>query len=100
MSSLYEKIEKGEEKISLVGLGYVGMPIAVAFARKVKVVGFDLNQAKIDLYKNGRVIWRRGKDGSIKVVADTLLRNDILFTRYAFCMLLFIKETCQKGLER
>ena len=38
-----------------------------------------------DLYKNGRVIWRRGKDGSIKVVADTLLRNDILFTRYAFC---------------
>lgn len=53
MSSLYEKIVKGEEKLSLVGLGYVGMPIAVAFARKVKVVGFDLNQAKIDLYKNG-----------------------------------------------
>lgn len=51
--SLYEKIVSGEEKISLVGLGYVGMPIAVAFARKVKVVGFDLNAAKIDLYKNG-----------------------------------------------
>lgn len=51
--SLYEKIVKGEEKISLVGLGYVGMPIAVAFARKVKVVGFDLNAAKIELYKNG-----------------------------------------------
>lgn len=51
--SLYEKIVKGEEKISLVGLGYVGMPIAVAFARKVKVVGFDLNAAKIDLYKSG-----------------------------------------------
>jgi len=51
--SLYEKIIKGEEKVSLVGLGYVGMPIAVAFARKIKVVGFDLNAAKIDLYKNG-----------------------------------------------
>lgn len=51
--SLYEKIVKGEEKVSLVGLGYVGMPIAVAFARKVKVVGFDLNAAKIDLYKSG-----------------------------------------------
>lgn len=51
--SLYEKIVKGEEKISLVGLGYVGMPIAVAFARKIKVVGFDLNAAKIELYKNG-----------------------------------------------
>ncbi len=51
--SLYEKIVKGEEKISLVGLGYVGMPIAVAFAKKVGVIGFDLNKAKIDLYKQG-----------------------------------------------
>ena len=50
---LYEKIVNGEEKISLVGLGYVGMPIAVAFSRKVKVVGFDLNAKKIEQYKNG-----------------------------------------------
>ncbi len=50
---LYEKIVKGEEKLSLVGLGYVGMPIAVAFARKIKVVGFDLNEEKIKLYKSG-----------------------------------------------
>jgi len=52
--NLYEKIIAKEEKLSLVGLGYVGMPIAVAFAGKgVDVVGFDLNQAKIDLYKSG-----------------------------------------------
>lgn len=51
--SLYEDILSGKEKLSLVGLGYVGMPIAVAFARKIKVVGFDLNAAKIDLYKSG-----------------------------------------------
>ncbi len=50
---LYEDIVEGKEKLSLVGLGYVGMPIAVAFARKIKVVGFDLNKAKIDLYNNG-----------------------------------------------
>lgn len=50
---LYDKIVSGEEKLSLVGLGYVGMPIAVAFARKVKVVGFDLNEAKIELYQSG-----------------------------------------------
>ena len=50
---LYEKIVAGEEKVSLVGLGYVGMPIAVAFARKIKVVGFDLNEEKIKLYQNG-----------------------------------------------
>lgn len=52
--SLYEKLVKGEEKLALVGLGYVGMPIAVAFAKKgLKVVGFDLNKAKIELYKSG-----------------------------------------------
>ena len=50
---LYEDLVNGKEKLSLVGLGYVGMPIAVAFARKIKVVGFDLNEKKIDLYKSG-----------------------------------------------
>ena len=51
--SLYEKILARHEKIALVGLGYVGMPIAVAFSRKVDVIGFDLNQAKIELYRKG-----------------------------------------------
>lgn len=51
--NLYEKIRNRDEKISLVGLGYVGMPIAVAFAKKVDVIGFDLNKMKIDLYKAG-----------------------------------------------
>lgn len=52
--SLYEKLIHGEEKLALVGLGYVGMPIAVAFAKKgLDVVGFDLNEAKINLYKEG-----------------------------------------------
>lgn len=52
--SLYEKLIKGDEKLALVGLGYVGMPIAIAFASKgLKVIGYDLNKMKIDLYKNG-----------------------------------------------
>ena len=50
---LYNKILKREEKIGVVGLGYVGMPIAVAFAKKVEVVGFDINRKKIELYNNG-----------------------------------------------
>lgn len=50
---MYEKIVSGEEKVSLVGLGYVGMPIAVAFARKIKVLGFDLNKEKVELYQSG-----------------------------------------------
>lgn len=51
--TLYKNIVEGKEKIALVGLGYVGMPLAVAFAKKVKVIGFDLNRNKIDLYKKG-----------------------------------------------
>lgn len=52
--SLYERLVNKQEKLSLVGLGYVGLPIAVAFAKKgLDVVGFDLNQAKIELYKAG-----------------------------------------------
>lgn len=51
---LYEQIINKQEKLSLVGLGYVGMPIAVAFARKgLNVIGFDLNKNKIDLYNRG-----------------------------------------------
>ena len=54
MKKLVENIKLGNKKISLIGLGYVGMPIAVAFANKgVKVIGFDLNSAKIELYKSG-----------------------------------------------
>ena len=72
--NLYEKIVAGEEKISLVGLGYVGMPIAVAFANEgVKVIGFDLNRAKIDLYKNG-------KDPTNEVGDDAIKQTSVMFT--------------------
>ncbi|MDT1958279.1 nucleotide sugar dehydrogenase [Carnobacterium divergens] len=51
--SLYEEIINRKAKISLIGLGYVGMPIAVSFAEKVDVIGFDVNSEKIGLYKKG-----------------------------------------------
>jgi len=51
--NLFSEILGRKEKISVIGLGYVGMPIAVAFAKKVDVIGFDLNKNKIDLYKSG-----------------------------------------------
>ena len=50
---LYEQLVNKVEKLSLMGLGYVGMPIAVAFAKKINVIGFDLNAKKIELYKAG-----------------------------------------------
>jgi UDP-N-acetyl-D-glucosamine/UDP-N-acetyl-D-galactosamine dehydrogenase len=51
--NLFEKIFNKEEKIAVIGLGYVGMPISVAFAKKANVIGFDLNENKINLYKAG-----------------------------------------------
>jgi len=51
--NLYEKLVSGEEKLSVIGLGYVGMPIAVSFAKKVKVIGFDINEDKVEKYLSG-----------------------------------------------
>lgn len=71
--SLFEKIKNKEEKISLVGLGYVGMPIAVAFAKKVNVIGFDLNKEKIETYKSGI-------DPTCEVGDDVIKNSTVEFT--------------------
>lgn len=71
--SLFKKIVNGEEKLALIGLGYVGMPIAVAFARKVKVIGFDLNIHKIEQYKCG-------VDPTKEVGDEALRSTEIEFT--------------------
>lgn len=51
--NLYQEILTKQTSISLIGLGYVGMPIAVAFAKKINVIGFDISSEKVELYKNG-----------------------------------------------
>jgi UDP-N-acetyl-D-galactosamine dehydrogenase len=71
--SLYERIIKKEERISVIGLGYVGMPLAVAFAKKVGVIGFDLNSKKIELYKTGI-------DPTHEVGDEAIGTSTILFT--------------------
>ena len=53
MNNLYKQLISKKNKLSLIGLGYVGMPIAVAFAKKLNVIGFDLNKKKIEFYKSG-----------------------------------------------
>ncbi len=52
-SGLYSDIVAKREKISVIGLGYVGMPIALAFAKKAEVIGFDTDRGKIGLYRSG-----------------------------------------------
>ena len=52
-NTIYNGLISGQEKLALVGLGYVGMPIAVEFAKHVKVIGFDINETRVNEYRNG-----------------------------------------------
>lgn len=71
--SLAEQIIAGEEKIAVTGLGYVGMPLAVAFAKKAEVIGFDLNRAKIEAYL-------RGEDPTAEVGEEAIRQSTVEFT--------------------
>ena len=74
MKNLFEKIKSNEESISLIGLGYVGMPIAIEFAKRgVKVIGFDLNKSKIETYKVG-------VDPTHEVGDDAIKNSTVYFT--------------------
>jgi len=71
--SMYDKIIKKEAKVALIGLGYVGLPIALAFAKKVKVIGFDIHQKRVDMMK-------KGIDPSNELPKSEFKNSDILFT--------------------
>ena len=64
--NLYQKIKDGKEKISVVGLGYVGMPLAITFAKKAEVIGVDINSWKIDQYHKGIDVTNEVGDEAIK----------------------------------
>lgn len=70
---IYDKLLKKEAKLSLIGLGYVGLPIALAFARKISVIGFDINKTRIDLMK-------QGIDPSDELESEAFHKTDITFT--------------------
>ncbi len=73
MLNLYNDIIAGKETVSVIGLGYVGMPIAVAFSKQVRVTGFDKNEEKIALYKSG-------KDPTREVGDDEISKCSVEFT--------------------
>lgn len=52
-NTIYNGLISGKEKLALVGLGYVGMPIAVEFAKHINVIGFDINKKRVEEYRNG-----------------------------------------------
>ena len=70
---MYSKVLSKDSKIAVIGLGYVGLPIALAFARKVSVIGFDINQQRVDMMKNGI-------DPSQELDSEAFLGCDIKFT--------------------
>jgi UDP-N-acetyl-D-galactosamine dehydrogenase len=70
---MYEKLIKKETKLSVIGLGYVGLPIALEFARKLKVVGFDIKSERVDLMK-------KGIDPSNELTAEAFKGTDIVLT--------------------
>jgi UDP-N-acetyl-D-galactosamine dehydrogenase len=72
-NSIYTKLVNKEAKLAVIGLGYVGLPIALEFARKIKVVGFDINQSRIDLMK-------QNIDPSNELVASDFEGCDIQFS--------------------
>ena len=73
MSDLYERLKRKEAKMAVIGLGYVGLPIALAFARKIKVVGFDINAKRVEMM-------RRGEDPSEELTKEAFDGADIHFT--------------------
>lgn len=70
---MFQRIVNKESKIALVGLGYVGLPIALAFARKVKAIGFDINESRIEMMQNAI-------DPSNELEASAFDNCDITFT--------------------
>ena len=70
---MFSKIVKKESTVALIGLGYVGLPIALAFAKKVKVIGFDINEKRVGLMK-------KGIDPSFELSKDDFKNSDIRFT--------------------
>jgi UDP-N-acetyl-D-galactosamine dehydrogenase len=70
---IYDALINKQEKLAVIGLGYVGLPIALEFARKIKVVGFDINRKRINLM-------REGKDPSNELESDKFKDTDIYFT--------------------
>lgn len=83
--SLFKELVEKKENLSLIGLGYVGMPIAVAFAKKgINVIGFDLNKAKIELYKSGVDPTKEVGDEAIKNTTVQFTADETMLKKAKF----------------
>ena len=73
-NNIYQNLITGKDKLALVGLGYVGMPIAVEFAKHIKVIGFDINRQRVEEYSNGidstNEIGDAIKDSTVEFTSD------------------------------
>ena len=68
-----EELKKKEKKIAVIGLGYVGLPLALAFAKNYKVIGFDINSSRVELMK-------QNIDPSEELESEAFFNKDIEFS--------------------
>ena len=70
---MFQSIKDKTKQICVIGMGYVGLPIALEFAKHYKVIGFDINSKRIDMLKNH-------EDPSKEIESDEFKNKDIVFT--------------------
>jgi UDP-N-acetyl-D-galactosamine dehydrogenase len=74
--SLFERLQEHQEKIAIIGLGYVGLPVAIEFAKKFKTIGFDVNKAKLDMYLSGVDVTEEVGDKAIQETTLTFTSEE------------------------
>ena len=88
---MVEQLLNKEKKLAVIGLGYVGLPIALEFAKKVKVIGFDINEKRVEMIRNGidpsNELEKEAFDGCDIFFTNKLeeLKEANFFTRIRLC---------------
>lgn len=85
--SIVEAVKKGEKYVAVVGLGYVGLPLAIALAKKVNIIGFDINKTNIDLLKKGIDYTKEVGDDELKQTNAVFTNDECLLKKASFIII-------------
>ena len=82
---MYQELVDKKQKLAVIGLGYVGLPIALEFAKKIKVIGFDINAERVQMMQNkidpSKELESSAFDGcDIEMIRDKAIENKLSFT--------------------
>src|SRR5690625_4043413 len=82
--NLFERLKHHDEKVSVIGLGYVGLPVAIEFAKKYSVIGYDVNKEKLEMYKNGVDVTGEVGDEAIQNTTITFTHDEKMLQQSKF----------------